>query len=79
MCGDRLGQGVAREVYVFKPDPTLVIKFELTTHDFQNVNEWEVWESAPCVGRKVAGPCGGHLRQRNDPFAEAYGPPSDAT
>lgn len=46
MAGDRIGQGIAREVYVFKPDPTLVIKFELGRLDFQNVTEWHVWEAA---------------------------------
>lgn len=57
MCGNRIGQGIAREVYVFKPDPELVIKFELGTHDFQNVTEWQVWMAAPVPAQRWLAPC----------------------
>lgn len=57
MCGDRIGQGIAREVYVFKPDPELVIKFELGKQDFQNVTEWMIWEEAPMAASRWLAPC----------------------
>lgn len=57
VCGDRIGQGIAREVYVFKPDPKFVIKFELGAYDFQNVHEWTLWTSAPPHARKWLAPC----------------------
>ena len=57
MCGDRIGQGIAREVYVFKPNPNWVIKFELAEQDFQNVTEWAVWQAAPDKAAKWLAPC----------------------
>jgi hypothetical protein len=59
MCGERIGQGIAREVYVFKPDPSKVIKFDLGTspYDFQNLMEWLLWEAAPPHVRKWLAPC----------------------
>lgn len=44
LIGDKLGDGVAREVYVSQIDPTLVIKLELTRTSFQNITEWKVWQ-----------------------------------
>lgn len=58
MCGDRLGQGVSREVYVFKLRPEWVIKFELNNNgDFQNLTEWLVYENAPHAARRWLAPC----------------------
>lgn len=57
MCGDRIGQGIAREVYEFKPDPRYVIKFELGVKDFQNICEWELWREAPKGASRWLAPC----------------------
>ncbi len=58
MAGDRIGQGIAREVYVFKPDTRWVIKFELQRDgDFQNVTEWLTWTNAPPQVRRWLAPC----------------------
>lgn len=43
MCGDFLGAGVAREVFVLATDETKVIKIEHAARSFQNVEEWGVW------------------------------------
>lgn len=43
MLGKFLGSGVGREVYVFRPDPTFVIKFETGNQSFQNIREWDLW------------------------------------
>lgn len=60
-CGEYLGGGVSREVFVYNPDPTCVIKFEASARNFQNVMEWDLWKQhwhaktsvvrwlAPCV------------------------------
>lgn len=42
-CGDHLGSGVGRDVYVFNPNPEWVIKFETTAGSFQNIREYESW------------------------------------
>lgn len=57
VAGDRIGQGIAREVYVFKLDDEKVIKFELGTYDFQNVMEWTTWTEAPQAARRWLAPC----------------------
>lgn len=44
MLGPYLGGGVARKVYVFAPDPTKVVKLEMTQRQFQNVSEWQLWD-----------------------------------
>ena len=45
VCGDRLGHGMTREVYRYKPDERLVIKVELLEGHFQNVTEWQAWQA----------------------------------
>lgn len=57
MCGERLGSGVSREVFVFKPDPTFVLKFETGAGSFQNVLEEELWRNACNKTRKFLAPC----------------------
>jgi hypothetical protein len=62
ICGDRLGQGVAREVYVLKTDPGYVVKFEVGSiennrGDFQNAREWDVWHCAPPSAKRWLAPC----------------------
>lgn len=72
MCGEVLGHGRARTVYASKLDPTLVIKFEDGSGDFENIMEWETWSElseyrpaakwlAPCVD---ISPCGSVLLMR---------------
>lgn len=72
ICGEYLGSGIGRQVYVCAINPKLVIKFESTSHSFQNVKEWEVWQAvsevehvkrwfAPC---EMISPCGAVLIQR---------------
>ena len=45
MCGEKLGRGIAREVYRSALDPTLVIKIEADAGSFQNIIEWETWDT----------------------------------
>lgn len=46
-CGDFLGKGIYREVFLFKPDHRFVVKLErsILKNDlsFQNVGEWRNW------------------------------------
>ena len=71
ICGDELGSGLSRTVYVFYPDPTLVIKVETNTGWFQNVREHLMWcdvEWSPLMKRWFApcikiSPCGRYLLQ----------------
>jgi hypothetical protein len=45
LCGNRLGNGMSREVFEFLPAPHLVIKWEPVEHRFQNVEEFTVWQT----------------------------------
>lgn len=57
--GKILGSGMSRIVYQHIGDPTLVLKVESGGNRFQNVLEWEVWQTvkdtkfakwfAPCI------------------------------
>lgn len=42
-CGERLGSGVGREVYVYARDDKYVVKLENIAQSFQNVLEWDTW------------------------------------
>jgi hypothetical protein len=44
VCGQYLGSGSSRQVYVFAPNPTYVIKLQVDTGTFQNQREWKVWQ-----------------------------------
>lgn len=44
VCGNRLGGGIARQVYAFLPNPKWVVKIEDGGGSFQNVMEWQIWE-----------------------------------
>ena len=65
VCAELLGEGLSRKVYVYKLDPSLVVKFEFHGGYFQNVIEWKTWIDmlgnryrrwfAPC--REIS-PCG---------------------
>lgn len=67
-CGKKLGSGCSRDTFECALNPKYVIKIENSTHSFQNIMEWEVWESvkyeddghakpwfAPC---EYISPCG---------------------
>ena len=58
-AGERIGRGISRAVYEYRIDPTLVIKIELASQRFQNMQEWEnwrTWRETPGVARWLA-PC----------------------
>lgn len=46
MCGELLGEGAYRKVYVFAQDPKWVIKFEEGAQSFSNIREWDLWHDA---------------------------------
>jgi len=55
IIGELLGQGEFRCVYEFRPDPSLVIKFEPSNSGrFCNIDEWNLWEEAVNQGPKFA-------------------------
>jgi hypothetical protein len=57
-CGELVGRGLNRDVYVYKYDANYVVKIQ-RTQSFDNVLEWEIWKSisfsqlhkwfAPCM------------------------------
>lgn len=57
--GEVIGSGMSRTVYQHLQDPSLVLKVELSGTRFQNVLEWEIWNTvkdtkmakwfAPCI------------------------------
>lgn len=84
LLGERLGGGIAREVYELAFADDLVIKFEQGAQSFQNVLEWEIWRDvagtkwqrwfAPCV---EISPCGAVLIQkRAKPLRDGFLPKS---
>lgn len=57
-CGECLGSGIGRDTFVFGIDDTKVIKIEERAGSFQNVIEWETWESVQGTpGAKWLAPC----------------------
>lgn len=80
ICGDLLGWGIHRTVFVYKPDPTCVIKFQ-NAPGFQNAKEWELWNDvkhepfihrwlAPCVSISENGIW--LVQKRTKPLPENY-------
>jgi hypothetical protein len=69
--GDKLGEGIAREVYINALTPTHVIKIEHGAHSYQNTAEWLFWDAVkyrPALAKWFApchflSPCGGVLIQ----------------
>lgn len=59
LCGDRLGDGLSREVFRYGPDENYVIKFEPDASHFQNVAEWQLWDRIQYVEKhnKWFAPC----------------------
>lgn len=41
-CGELLNRGVTRAVYIFKPDPRYVVKYQYRT-GFDNIKEFEIY------------------------------------
>lgn len=83
IVGDKIGSGVARDVYEFIPDKTKVIKFDHTAGGTQNVAEWLTWEYvkdrpdlrkwfAPCYRLSDCGSC--LLQARVTPLKESRAP-----
>ncbi len=47
MCGELLGDGISREVFVYRGNANFVVKVEInTTARFQNVMEYNFWQDA---------------------------------
>lgn len=76
IVGDHLGGGIGRQVFVYEPNPRMVIKFEIGGQSFQNIHEWTLWRAlegsehakwiAPCMS---ISPCGSILmQQRTSPL-----------
>lgn len=72
ICGDLLGEGVARKVYSCMLNDAYVVKIERKARSFQNVAEWDTWSwakgsprharwLAPCA---LISPCGAVMAQR---------------
>lgn len=45
LCGDRLGEGMTREVFRYRPCEDLVLKVEVFPDHFQNIAEWHTWKA----------------------------------
>lgn len=81
MCGERLGYGQYRQVYVLATDPKWVIKFETGAQSFSNIVEWNLWKDAqnmhedvrkwlaPC---RMISPCGSVLIQARTQPAKSF-------
>jgi len=72
-CGEFLGSGAHRDVYVYGMDPDWVVKVEAVAHSFSNVREWDIWNDAREMGPHFSewlapcmsiSPCGIVLIQR---------------
>lgn len=81
MCGDLLGSGASRDVYVFAPDPRFVIKIETGAQSFSNIREWDLWHDAQHMGPEVSkwlapcvaiSACGTVLQQRRTRPAKTF-------
>ena len=55
--GDKLGNGISRNVYVWLPNPKYVVKVEDRGGYFQNTGEWELWGRASGKLKKWLAPC----------------------
>lgn len=54
VAGEKLGEGIGREVYEFSGDKSMVIKVE--SSGFQNIKEWEIWNEMKHWKGKLAEP-----------------------
>lgn len=66
LCGEKLGRGIGRRVFVMRTNPLYVVKIEIGTGSFQNQIEWEIWCAlmkvpaaakwlAPCISISAGG------------------------
>lgn len=80
LCGERIAEGSAREVFECAYDDSLVVKIENGAQSFQNITEWQLWHDAqfhtaaskwlaPC--EKIS-PCGLVLIQRKTKPAKSF-------
>lgn len=77
ICGEHVGTGASRTVYLYEPNPTnTVVKVETTRGWHQNAKEWAVWHSvkehkklklwfAPCI--RMSDLCVFLLQERTHP------------
>ena len=79
LCKQKLGYGTGRNVFVYRPDPALVVKHE-AGDGFQNALEWEIWRQvqddktlskwfAPCV--EISGMSQWLLQKRTFPVRQS--------
>lgn len=52
-CGEHLGSGMSRDVYLLRTDHSKVVKVERSNNRFQNVDEFNNWEKC-CHAKKIA-------------------------
>lgn len=45
LCGDKIGEGMSRNVFACKLLPDCVVKVETDPERFQNIIEWETWKT----------------------------------
>ena len=43
LCGEKIGEGIGRKVFVCALAPNYVVKVEQGRESFQNILEWETW------------------------------------
>lgn len=80
--GEMIGQGTTRDVYQFRLDKTCVVKHEPRGERFQNVLEWEIWNTvkdtkfakffAPCVDISSNGLF--LIQKKAEPLAKSFLP-----
>jgi len=80
LCGEELGSGISRTVFVCKLNPKWVVKIESDTDRHQNLREWMIWEEiqywkkmsdwfAPCIFISDSGKY--LIQQRTDPIRQS--------
>ena len=81
LCGDLIGEGASREVFIYQPDYDYVVKIEAQSYSFRNIIEWQVWQDADELGIEISNwlapcktisPSGIALIQRRTKPAKTY-------
>lgn len=83
MCGDLIGSGIHRDVFVYNMDPRYVVKIQNDSSEFSNILEFEVWGYvketeyakffAPCTWMSANGRI--LIQRRTKPLSEKLRPP----
>lgn len=83
MCGELLGEGTHRDVFVYNMDPRYVVKIQHTTDVFSNTLEFELWNYvkdtsygkffAPCLWLSANGRI--LIQKRTKPLTDKLRPP----